>query len=108
MRVLGIAPVWGAATETHLMLSYPRSCQRPLLRRLYVDGALAGQVEGGTVYRDANGTVLPINGGGPLQSPATITLCSRFNDDSQRHYDGWVAHLGAPRSPSHRAHCWHP
>ena len=108
MRVLGTAPVRGAATGTQWMPSDPRSRQRPLLRRLYVDGALAGQMEGGNVYRDANGTVLPINGGGPLQTPATITLCSRFNDDPQRHYDGWVAHLGEPRLPSRRARCWQP
>lgn len=60
--------------------------------RLYMDGDLAGEVAQGGPNTNLNG-MLPMSGGKPMAVPQTITLCSRFDNNPSRHYDGLLAYL---------------
>lgn len=69
--------------------------KKPALHcRFFVDGNLVGEIAEGKTYKNRNGTVLPVNGGRPIVTPEAISLCSRHDNDAQRHYDGLLAYLG--------------
>ena len=59
-----------------------------------MDGSLAGQVAADEP--STSGGIPPIvNGGNSMDLPSSVHLCSRFDDDPQRHFDGQLAYLGA-------------
>ena len=41
-----------------------------------------------------DGYPVQVTGGGPMQLTGDVILCSRSDDDSQRHFDGKLAYLG--------------
>lgn len=62
--------------------------------RLYVDGALKGQMVQGVSYVNDAGNDAQITGGKPADLSGPIRLCSRSDDNATRHFGGRVAYLG--------------
>jgi len=60
-----------------------------------MDGALVGQVAQDNPYT-SGGVPLRVNGGNPMDLPSTVHLCTRFDDNPQRHFAGQLAYLGVP------------
>lgn len=67
--------------------------------RLYVDGALKGQMVGNMDYVNEDGNTAQITGGNPAYLTGPIHLCSRSDNNATRHFGGRVAYLGESRLP---------
>ena len=85
---------WKLPITDHLLQSFKRVYW--VMYRFFIDGNLVGEIAEGNRYKNSNGTMLPVNGGKPIVTPQSISLCSRHDNDPQRHYDGLLAYLGKP------------
>jgi hypothetical protein len=72
------------------------------LNRLFLDGALAGQMVGGEAYVGEDSVLKQVSGGLPASLSGPIHLCARSDDDARRHFDGRIAYLGKLFDPPKR------
>eukprot|EP00884_Botryococcus_braunii_P015271 jgi/Botrbrau1/2427/Bobra.0395s0049.1 len=61
---------------------------------LYIDGYLAGTINGNNSYIGPGGTQYHVDGGNPMNLNGSIYLCGRSLGDQSRGYDGRLASLG--------------
>ena len=74
----------------------------PNARRLYVDGALAGQLSVNSTMPDGT-SVFHVDGGGTANLTGPVTLCSRTDGDANRFFDGSIAQLGTWHTSVHNS-----
>ncbi|CAK0785312.1 hypothetical protein CVIRNUC_008519 [Coccomyxa viridis] len=87
------APIPDLKDGSWHMLSLTSQPDGSIGYRMYVDGLLAGQMEGNQTYVGSDGMQRDVDGGKPMVIDGKMALCGRSDDTPQRGYTGSLAEL---------------
>jgi len=87
---MGVFPILDSQWHMLTLTSQPGNAKGYVM---YLDGVQVAGINSTVPIMASNGQPLHVDGGDPMNLTGNIILCSRSDDPSERHFDGYLAYL---------------